>query len=373
MSHILVYNQSVKVDLEAIRQHLPITLVAERLGLAPVRGRMRCLHPQRHAHGDRTPSVSINDSKGRFNCWVCSDVRGDLFELVMVVKGFGFKDCLRWLENEFPAIQTWKVEAKDQVPKGTKNSVTSRVESRSISESPILQILPAYKSQTHWREKAIYAFLKQLVPVHAESDEPREARAWLMSRRIFAKTWKSMSLFWIADYGKVNDWLQRKEHRDLYAEIGILNDQLNLRFYKHRLIIPYLDADRHPLHFQARSTDSFTTPKELSLKGTIPCPYNVSQLNGKPGVVYLCEGPIDTLTLIDKGLAAVGVPGVSHLKDEWLALFANKRVVLCFDNDIAGRKASEKILEKMQAHGIDASALDILPEGADINDWFVRK
>jgi len=48
--------------------------------------------------------------------------------------------------------------------------------------------------------------------------------------------------------------------------------------------------------------------------GHIPCPYNAKELDQRPGVVYLCEGPIDTLTLVEKGFAAVGVPGVAQVQ-----------------------------------------------------------
>ena len=58
-------------DIEALKASLSITQVAERLGHHVVRGKFRCPYAMRHAHGDRTPSVSLSESKGLFNCWVC--------------------------------------------------------------------------------------------------------------------------------------------------------------------------------------------------------------------------------------------------------------------------------------------------------------
>ncbi len=369
----------MRTDIEFIKQRLSIVDVANRLGLNPSKGRMRCLHPQRHSHGDRTPSVSLNDSLGRFTCWVCTDVRGDVFELVMQARGITFKEALRWIEEQYP----WTREARQN---GTFEKVTptvrpvepitmNEVKRPSIIPPPLqsrIKQVSIVEREDHWREKALLRFLKLLVPLDHASTINSEVRQWLISRKIFLKTWTSMRLRWIEDYGQVNDALQNDADKSIFQEIGLLNEHGNLRFYKHRLIIPYLDSQNHPLHFQARATDSQTTPKELSLKGTIPCPYNAKALDKKPGLIYLCEGPIDTLTLIDKGIPAVGVPGVSHLKEEWVPLFENKKVMVCFDNDVAGRQASQKICELFEKYGFEVSPLKILPDGTDINDWFVR-
>ena len=44
------------------------------------------------------------------------------------------------------------------------------------------------------------------------------------------------------------------------------------------------------------------------MAGPIPIPYNARLLDGEPGQIYLCEGVIDTLTLLEQGFPAVGVP-----------------------------------------------------------------
>lgn len=369
----------MRADLEFIKQRLSIVDVANRLGLNPTKGRMRCLHPQRHSHGDRTPSVSLNDSLGRFTCWVCTDVRGDVFELVMQARGITFKEALRWIEEQYPwtreARQNGATEKVASLETPVKPMQEVKIQSTSIVPPPLpsrAQQVHLVQREEHWREKALLRFLKLLVPLDHPSTINSEVRRWLISRKIFLKTWTSMRLRWIEDYGQVNDMLQKDADKSIFQEIGLLNEHGNLRFYKHRLILPYMDAQNHPLHFQARATDSQTTPKELSLKGTIPCPYNSKALDKKPGLIYLCEGPIDTLTLIDKGIPAVGVPGVSHLKEEWIPLFENKKIMVCFDNDVAGRQASQKVCELFAKYGYEASPLKILPDGTDINDWFVR-
>jgi DNA primase len=363
--------------IESFKRELSITAVADRLGLCPVHGKIRCLHPMRHSHGDRTPSVSLSESKGLFRCWVCADVRGDVIELVSQVNNLSFRDALGWLKDMFPHAVLQASISNPSTTTAPKNPapnrpIEKRVEPLLIPEPELPIVVPSAREE-HWREKTILGFLKMLAPLeHPDSHGRFEARDYLVRRKIFLKTWNAMRLRWVDDYGRVNDALRRDFDGDLLREVGITNEHGNLRFYKHKLIIPYLDDKNRPLHFQARATEQDTTPKELSLRGHIPCPYNVKMLDQRSGLVYLCEGPIDTLTLIDRGIPAVGVPGVSHLKAEWIPLFQNKSVIVCFDNDEAGRTASAKVVDAFMSQGIDAKPLTILPDGTDINDWFTQ-
>ena len=372
--------------IEAFKRALSITAVAERLGLEPVHGKFRCFHPTRHAHGDRTPSVSLSEERGLFRCWVCPDFKGDVIQLVCDIRNCEFLDAVQWLREGWPVAAAAYVRANAQQPDGPTHGTAGNVATPPLAAvhmapKPAPQgheltelSLGLPQRPEHWREKTILAFLKLLSPVDKADPHGRhEARDYLIKRKIFMHTWNEMRLRWVDDYGRVNDALRKEQDADLLREVGLMNDHGNLRFYKHRLILPYLDSENHPLHFQARATDYETTPKELSLRGTIPVPYNRKVLDGLAGVVYLCEGPIDTLTLIERRIPAVGVPGVSHLKADWIPLFTNKRVCVCFDKDEAGKAATVKVIEAFKSQGIDAFALEALPDGSDINEWFVRK
>ena len=52
-----------KEELKHFKAALSITAVAADLGVPVVRGRCKCFFPQRHAHGDRTPSVSFSEEE----------------------------------------------------------------------------------------------------------------------------------------------------------------------------------------------------------------------------------------------------------------------------------------------------------------------
>ena len=88
--------------------------------------------------------------------------------------------------------------------------------------------------------------------------------------------------------------------------------------------------------------------------------------------LYLCEGEIDTLTMLQRGYPAIGIPGVSSFREEWFQLFTGKHVILCLDNDTAWEEASEWFYERFSHHNITHSRF-VLPHGMDINQYFSRK
>src|SRR3954463_3200923 len=86
-----------KADIEAVKAAHPILDVLRDLGIPVQHGRIRCLKPENHAHGDRTPSVSIWTDRGQFKCWVCADVKGDVIDLVRLARNCSFPEALAFL------------------------------------------------------------------------------------------------------------------------------------------------------------------------------------------------------------------------------------------------------------------------------------
>lgn len=369
-------------ELKQFKASLSITAVATALGVPVVHGRCRCFYPTRHAHGDRTPSVSFSEERGTFRCWVCDDVRGDVISLVQIVKNCSFLEALNWLKESYGFL----------VPGAASNPVP--VQNRTVEQNAALVAKVAMREAAleyqppepakelvseDERKKIILSFLKMLSPV-----DKTPAAAYLARRRIYKPIWDRMLLRMITDYGALNNKLKETYDLEVLKYVGLFNEKGNLRYYKHPLFFPYLDTKRRSCYFQARAIDSTVVPKELNLRGTVPYPYNVSALDHRPGWVYLCEGVVDTLTFLGQRIAAIGIPGVRSFKTEWLPLFKNKSVVLCLDKDEAGRSATEYLQTVFEQAGIRTVVLGegkgleyfekmTMKEGEDINDWFGGK
>lgn len=371
-------------ELKQFKSAISITAVAQSLGISVSHGRFRCLFPQRHTHGDRTPSVSISEERGTFRCWVCDDVRGDVISLVQIVKDCSFTEALGWLMEQYPFLVPPSARKEmDRLAERSQSSASVRQQTQvQMNRLPVPEMErprepeepPLVSEDDH--KKIILSFLKRLSPV-----DNTPAAKWLARRRIYKPVWDKMLLRTISNYEAVNNSLKADFGEDVLKYVGLFNDKGHLRYYKHPLIFPYLDTQRRAFYFQSRAIDNTVVPKELNLRGTVPYPYNMSALDQKPGWVYLCEGVVDTLTFLGQKINAVGIPGVRSFKVEWLNLFKNKNVVLCLDHDEAGRAGMDYIGKLFNQAGIHnvilGEGMENLPtamkEGEDINDWFGGK
>ncbi|MGL1904132.1 MAG: toprim domain-containing protein [Fibrobacterales bacterium] len=341
-----------KDEIAHLKDLNPIEVIAAELGVAVVRGRARCIFPENHAHGDRTPSMSIG--KGSYKCWVCDSVWGDVINFVMQVQGSSFAQALVWLASRTPG-HFLDMSSESPIGVGIQGVVSSK---------PVaLKRKVHFSLDLEYRSQMILSFLKLCKPVDGV------VLKYLVSRKIFKKFADAQKVRMIENYDQVN-----KAFKELYPiedlkEYGFYSETSHLRFYKHPLIFPYLNRKGRPVYFQARSIEAGIQPKELNIKGPISIPYNAQLLNEKPGIVFLCEGVIDALTMITKNFPTIGVPGVSSFKSEWFVLFKNKNVFIAFDADSAGKNAAERLHAQFSECGI-ASSIISLPEGEDINQWF---
>jgi len=67
----------------------------------------------------------------------------------------------------------------------------------------------------------------------------------------------------------------------------------------------------------------------------------------KPNITQLviCEGELDRLLLLSKGVPAItSTHGAMTFKEEWVEkLGKSRKIYICFDNDEAGKKGSERV------------------------------
>ena len=117
-------------------------------------------------------------------------------------------------------------------------------------------------------------------------------------------------------------------------------------------------------------------PKYLNNTGLKKTKYLFNFPVGKvDGDLILVEGELDALAATAKGVPNVAaIKGSSKLSEEQLELIkeANpKRVVLCLDDDEAGKAATEKLKEQLLSKGFPC-AVATLPDGQD-PDSYIRE
>jgi hypothetical protein len=104
----------------------------------------------------------------------------------------------------------------------------------------------------------------------------------------------------------------------------------------------------YPQGLKWRNPHTKSTPRFRWIVGKAVAPWRMEWVTPNTRTVYITEGESDCMALIAAGLEADGTaacvasPGTSFSR-EWAKLFTGKRVVLCFDHDEPGRKATATV------------------------------
>ena len=133
-----------------------------------------------------------------------------------------------------------------------------------------------------------------------------------------------------------------------------------------RLIIPVTKS-----HYVARRTDGGQDFKKMNPKGSTPGIFNADVIKGETGAVFITEGAIDALSVIECGENAVGLNSAGNAA-ELVKLVEKERpkatFILCLDNDNAGSSATETLRAGLTRLNIPFVCGDICGESKDPNE-----
>lgn len=270
-------------------------------------------------------------------------VNGDVITLLQLKVGLSFKETLEYLA---------KRAGLDINNNQNNNFKSPKITKLSISNNEYEQYTDIYKSF-----------------IDLCSNPTGKARQWLYDRGFTDNTIDRMKIKWADSPDQILIQLRSVYSSDRLLGSGLVNKSGKLFCYDHKFIWTYF-IDYKPVYFQGRAICKDIKPKEMNISKPVPFPYNIDVLKQNPHTVIVCEGVIDTLSLIEHDFLAIGVIGVQGFKDKWLTLLKNVKVKVAFDADLAGQQASEKLVIKMKNFGIDAESV-ILPGGFDINRFFL--
>ena len=344
-------------EIEVLKSKAPIAEVAQRLGLKIERNRCRCMFPERHKNGDRTPSMSIDSQNGLFKCWVCFDVKGDVLQLVRLFYNCSFQHAVQWLAQYYAP----EFLMTEQNPSQLRKQYTP-VEPLT---RPKLLVDRGADVDPKQRLDLLQYFYSLLDEINGA------CLKYFVKRKIFKNTLDAIGVRQVSNYHYIHDEMKKKYSIDLLMAVGLFSAKGYLRYLKHPVIFPYFDSENRLAYFQARAIEPDVKPKELNLKGQIPCPFHLKALlNPVNRTIFLCEGVVDTLTLLQQKIVAVGVPGVQNFKKAWVEHFRGKKVFITFDNDPAGQLGAEKIQNLLNQENISSKIIKLPGEQTDVNDLF---
>lgn len=270
-------------------------------------------------HADKTPSMAINLSDGRFKCFGCG-VGGDLVDFYMQLTGLDFKSALNELGGELLSLPEVK-----PLPIKPVNDEAKRARARRI-----------------WNESR---------PI--EIGDPVDL--YLTSRSLCFKAFpKSLQYHPALDYWESVDgkWVSRGQYPSM---IGAITSP---------------DGELMAIHQTYLTTDG--------AKANVPAPRKISG-PAKGGAIHLQRGQ-DKLAIgegIETALSFFALTGVAAWACLSTGLMTNivmpaevREIILLVDIDAsrAGEMACNKLAEKLKAEGLTVQMA--IPPGAELKrDW----
>lgn len=299
-------------------------------------------------HNEKTPSFTVDDRKQLFHCFGCGE-GGDVVSFIMHKEGLSYIDSMKYLAKKAG------IKLDD-----TKFSKENKILNRYYD---INKDIMMYFYKNLLTDKACQIYLKN-----------RGFRSNIVNTFMlgFAKnSWDDL-----LSYVKNKDYLL-----DDIENLGLIKKSQNGKYYdkyRNRLIFPIINHYGKVIGFGGRSIDS-TMPKYLNSPESqvFKKRYNLYGLNifkkQSNKDIILVEGYMDVIGLNNQGIdQAVASLGTSLTSDQakLLKRYA-KNVYICYDEDNAGIKATDRAIEILLDEGIKPNIIS-LEKGLDPDD-FVKK
>lgn len=209
--------------------------------------------------------------------------------------------------------------------------------------------------------------LLNAITTYYQSQVTPKVRDYLLERGISLKNIEKFRL----GYAPPSNSLVKQFSNDIKAlEIyGLIKDGRN--HFQNRIIFPVI-SNGSVVFFSGRRFDDKKEYKYIHLPQEIQWLYNEDAIKGKEKIL-ICEGFMDTIIASQLGFNAGGVLGTGLWKDNFLdKVRQTKEILVALDGDDAGRAGTQRIIESLSKIPSVVKKIITLPEGKDINDYFLE-
>ena len=303
-------------------------------------------------HGEKTPSFSVKPEKGIYYCFGCHK-GGGVINFIMEIENLSYPDAVRFLAKR----------AGLEVPEDEQER--SRYK----------------KKERLWAlcKEAGRFFHNQLKTPQAE-----EVRRYMAKRGLSPQTVTRFGLgFAPNQWSALLDAMTAKgftKEELLEAGLVLKNEKRGTLYdrFRNRLMFPIIDIRGNVIGFGGRVMDD-STPKYLNSPETVIFNKrkNLFAMNvvkkSKAGYIILTEGYMDAIALHQYGFdCAVASLGTSLTQEhaDLLSKYTDE-VVLTYDGDAPGQKATQRAIPMLEKAGLRVKVLRM--QGAKDPDEFLKK
>lgn len=296
-------------------------------------------------HNEKTPSFTVDDKKQLFHCFGCG-AGGDVVSFIMQKEGLNYPQSLEFLANKAGI-------------------------SIDYTENP----------KVNKRNNELYEINKDIMMFYYKNLlTDRKAQTYLKQRGLSSKIVNTFMLGYAKDsWNDLYDYIRSKNYKEEdIEELGLIKKSLKGNYYdkyRDRIIFPIINHYGKVIGFGGRAV-SGQIPKYLNSpeSSVFKKRYNLYGLNvykrQKRKEIILVEGYMDVIALNNHGLdIAVASLGTALTKDQAnLIKRYSDDIYICYDQDGAGIKATEKAIAIFHDIGVNPSIIS-LSEGKDPDDY----
>lgn len=306
-------------------------------------------------HHEKTPSFSVNSQGQFYHCFGCGE-SGDVITFVQKMEGTDF-------------IETVKILA---------DKVGMKVPELKIDEDYIKNKKHRETLQEICRQSAIF-YNKTL-----SSLAGKKGLNYLLGRGITQSTITKLGLGYSPNWTGLVTFLKSKGfYKNDIIEAGVCGEKDGKLFDEmaNRVVFPVIDHTGKVVGFSGRALESTAYAKYKNTRATplfnkssnIYCINFLRKARLEKNYAILVEGQIDVVSLQQAGFDnAIATMGTAFNKNhvQTLSRFVDN-VIVCFDGDSAGKKATVKSLEPLLDEDLNIKVI-MLPEKLD-PDEYIKK
>ena len=312
-------------------------------------------------HSEKTPSFKVSASRQGYYCFGCQ-AKGNAIGFVMEYESIDFPSAVRRLADR--AGITIKEDEYDK--KTTKENLLK-------------------KKIIHINQTASLWFHENLLK--SNSAEARAAREYLKERKIDIQIAKNWTIGLAPENGNIFiNWCKSQGfNNEQMVASGLMSYRDQEEFskgvysrFRNRIMFPLQNDYGDTIAFsgrvftpQNRLAKYVNSPETLAFKkSNVFFGLNKSKRSiAKKESAIICEGQLDLIRCFENGIENVVAPLGTALTEKHVNLLKrftgqNGEVVLCFDSDSAGYKASLRAYEEISKVGVYIRALQ-LPDNHD--------
>jgi len=299
-------------------------------------------------HGEKTASMSFTDVENLFHCFGCK-MGGDIYKYVQEIHNLEFQDAVELVAEKYGFKLTYTETSQTNDFKNFQQKIN-----------------------------LIDEYFREMM----DSEKSKKAKEYLTSRKFNEQDLKRYGVSFIdsnvEDFQKFCD-KNKISNYDL-KKLGFISSNDNFLF-RNRIMFPILNLRSETIAYGGRALEDFG-PKYLNSSDSVLYKKNrnlyftkefISSVK-KKGYAILVEGYFDVLSLNQLGYSNSASPSGTALtiqQLEAISRYTNK-ILLCFDNDEAGLKATERVLEikNQVSNQLEIHCLNLPEKYKDISELY---